>query len=72
MTLNNSYIIKGKQIKEILNELDIIISNIDKFRSRHSGYEYSIRLTNRNNLWDAEINITNEKQIKNRILKKVL
>jgi len=72
MTLNNTYIIQNKNLKEILNEVDTIITNINTFTNKHSGYSYDVKLINNNNLWDAEITIIkNEKQINNRVLEKV-
>lgn len=71
MTLNNTYIIQNKHLKEILNEVDAIITNINTFTNKHSGYSYDVKLINNNNLWDAEITIKHEKQINNRVLEKV-
>ena len=70
MTFNNTYIIQNKHLKEILNEVDTIITNINTFRNKHSGYSYDVKLITNNNLWDAEITIKHEKQINNRILEK--
>ena len=72
MTLNNTYIIQNKLLKELLNEIDNIITNITIFKNKHLGYSYNIKLiiTN-NNLWNAEINLKHEKQINNKIFKKV-
>lgn len=61
MTLNNTYKIQNKHLKEILNEVDTIITNINTFRNKHKGYSYSVKLITNNNLWDAEINIKHEK-----------
>lgn len=59
MTLNKDYIIYNKTIKELLNDLDIIIINLSKFGDK---YKYKINISkNRNGLWDAEINVNNEK-----------
>lgn len=69
--LNNTYIIQNKHLKEILNEVDIIITNIDTFRKKHPGYVYDIKLINNDELYDAEITIKYEKQTNKRILKKV-
>jgi len=71
MTLSNIYKLQAKPLKELLNELDIIITNISTFKKKHSGYFYDIRITNNNNLWDAEIDIKHEKQINKRLLKEV-
>lgn len=71
MTLNNTYKIQNKHLKEILNEVDTIITNINTFTNKHKGYSYDVKLINNNNLWDAEITIKHEKQINNRVLEKV-
>lgn len=71
MILNNTYKIQNKHLKEILNEVDTIINNIDTFRNKHEGYSYDVKLINNNNLWDAEITIKHEKRIDNRVLEKV-
>ena len=69
--MNNTYKIQNKHLKEILNEVDTIINNIDTFRNKHEGYSYDVKLINNNNLWDAEITIKHEKRIDNRVLEKV-
>jgi hypothetical protein len=59
MTLNKDYIIYNKTIKELLNDLDIIIINLSKFGDK---YKYRININkNSNGLWNAEINVNNEK-----------
>jgi hypothetical protein len=59
MTLNKDYIIYNKPIKELLNDLDIIIINLSKFGDK---YKYRININkNSNGLWNAEINVNNEK-----------
>lgn len=69
MELNNIYKIQNKPLKEILNEVDTIITNITTFKNKYSGYSYDIKITSNNNLWGAEIIIIkNEKQINNKIL----
>lgn len=61
MTFNNTYKIQNKHLKEILNEVDTIITNINTFTNKHSGYSYDVKLITNNNLWDAEITIKHEK-----------
>jgi len=59
MTLNKDYVIYNKPIKELLNDLDIIIINLSKFGDK---YRYRINISkNKSGLWDAEINVNNEK-----------
>lgn len=59
MTLNKNYIIQNKPIKELLNDLDTIIVNLSKMKNI---YKYKILINkNKTGLWDAEININNEK-----------
>lgn len=65
MTLNNTYLIQNKPIKELLDNLDKFTTNITKFKSKHKGYDYKIEITNNDedkDFFDAEINITYEKQ----------
>lgn len=71
MTLSNIYKLQNKPLKELLNELDVIVTNISTFKQKHSGYFYDIKIINNNNLWDAEINIKHEKQDNKRLLKEV-
>lgn len=59
MGLNKTYIIKDKSIKDLLDNLNSIIINLSKLKNE---YEHRIIINkNLNELWDAEINITNEK-----------
>ena len=59
MGLNKTYIIKDKSIKDLLDSLNSIIINLSKLKNE---YEHRIIINkNLNELWDAEINITNEK-----------
>lgn len=57
--LNNTYIIQNKPIKELLDNLDNFLTNIDKFRNKHKNYNYNINIEERNikGLWSAEITI---------------
>ena len=61
MTLNNTYKIENKYLKEILNEVDTIITNINTFRNKHKGYSYDVKLITNKDLYDAEITIKHEK-----------
>ena len=61
MTLNNTYTIENYSLKEILNEVDTIITNINTFRIKHSGYSYDVKLITNKDLYDAEITIKHEK-----------
>ena len=59
MGLNKTYTIKDKSIKDLLDNLNSIIINLSKLKNE---YEHRITINkNLNKLWDAEINITNEK-----------
>jgi len=74
MTLNsNTYIIQNKPIKELLDNLDSFLTNIDKFRSKHKNYNYNINIEaeKTKGLWKAEIHINYEKQDNNKISKRV-
>ena len=67
MTLNNTYEISEEGIKEVLDKVGTFVINMEKFRSRHSGYDYKVELNNNNDNWSAKIKITNGKQKGNRI-----
>lgn len=74
MTLNsNTYIIQNKPIKELLDNLDSFLTNIDKFRSKHKNYNYNINIEaeKTKGLWKAEITIKYEKQDNNKISERV-
>lgn len=59
MTLNKDYVIRNKPIKELMNELDRILATLSKF---DRGYKCNITVNkNKSGLWDAEINVNNEK-----------
>lgn len=60
--LNNTYIVTGKTIKEVLNGIDEFTSKMNKFKEKYNNYNYSVSITKNNELWDAEIKINNEEQ----------
>lgn len=65
MTLNNNtYTIQNKPIRELLDNLDNFLTNIDKFRNKHKNYSYNINIEaeKTKGLWKAEITIQYEKQ----------
>lgn len=70
--MNNTYTIKSNNLKKVLNKIETIIENLNTFNIKHCNYTYNIKITNNNNnLWNAEVNIQNEKQINNKIFKKI-
>lgn len=73
MTLNNTYIIQNKPIKELLDNLDSFLTNIDKFRNKHKNYNYNIKIEaeKTKGLWKAEITIKHEKQHNNKISERI-
>ena len=71
--LNNTYIIQNKPIKELLDNIDSFITNIDKFRNKYKNYSYNIIIEKEKlkELWKAEITIKYEKQTDNKISERV-
>lgn len=64
-SLNNTYIIQNKPLKQLLDNIDNFITNISKFKEKHNGYDYTIEVTNNKkdkDFYDAEITIKYEKQ----------
>ena len=60
--MNNTYIIKSNNLKEVLTKIETIIENINTFNNKHYGYIYNMKIININNQWNAEVNIIkNEK-----------
>jgi CYTH domain-containing protein len=61
---SNTYTIKDKPIKEVLDNIDNFMSNITKFTTKHKGYSYRINIGRdpNNELWNAEIIIKHDKQ----------
>ncbi len=72
MTLNNTYTIYRKPLKELLDNVDGFITNINKFRTKHKGYNYTIQLNKNGELWDAEIKINYEKQKSTKTITRVI
>jgi len=65
MELVNTYVIENKPLKELLDNIDKISSNIEVFKEKHKGYNYDIKIMNNaqdSDYFDAEINIMYEKQ----------
>lgn len=72
MTLNNTYEIQNKPIKDILEDIDKFVTNMSMFRKEHNGYKYDIDLVKHNGLWSAKITIVNEKQENNKTLRETV
>jgi hypothetical protein len=66
MTLDNTYEIQNKPIKEILDNIDTFTTNMIHFIKDHNGYHYNVDLVKSGNLWSAKIRIVNEKQKSNK------
>lgn len=65
MELINTYVIENKPLKELLDNIDKITTNIEKFKEKHEGYNYNIKVVNNaqdKDYFDAEINIMYEEQ----------
>jgi len=62
MTFNNTYTLKDKSIKKLLDKIETFIINMNVFTSKHDGYSYTLTINKYSNMWEAEINIKDEKQ----------
>lgn len=61
--MNNTYTLENQTIKEILDNIDNFMTDINKFNSKFKNYSYSINIKkSEDDLWDAELTINNEKQ----------
>ena len=61
--MNNTYYIKNRKIKELLDNVQEFIINMSKFNDRHQGYSYTIDISkNEELLWDCKLEFKNEKQ----------
>jgi hypothetical protein len=61
----NSYIIKNKDINTLLDEIDLIITDMCTFSKLHNGYSCNVDITrssSNKNLFNAEINLRHEEQ----------
>jgi|LakMenEpi03Aug12_release.lakeMendotaPanAssembly.Ray.scaffolds.fasta_scaffold133414_5 hypothetical protein len=62
MTFNNTYTLKDKNIKKLLDKVEAFITNMNVFTTKHEGYSYKLEISKFKNLWEAEIHIKDEKQ----------
>jgi len=58
--LNNKYNITKKTIKQVLDNVDSFITNMEKFTVKHTHYNYDIKIFKTDDTWNADITITNE------------
>ncbi len=61
MTFNNTYTLKDKSIKKLLDKVESFITNMNVFTTKHEGYSYKLEISKFKDLWEAEINIKDEK-----------
>ncbi len=61
MTFNNTYTLKDKSIKKLLDKVESFIINMNVFTTKHEGYSYKLEISKFKDLWEAEINIKDEK-----------
>jgi CYTH domain-containing protein len=59
MALNKTYTIKNKRLITLLDDVETIIGDLERFKSIHEGYSYSIDVSKstKRNLWNAEVKI---------------
>lgn len=56
--LNNTYIIKKKDLNELLNQIDSFESKMKLFLEKHSNMEYTLEIKDKQeDEWIVEINI---------------
>lgn len=72
MTLNKTYEIQNKPIKDILEDIDKFVTNMSLWNEGHPNSRYDIDLVKFNGLWSAKITIANEKQEHNKTLRKTV
>lgn len=61
--MNNTYHIKEKPIKEILDSVDSFLTNMKLFTDNHEGYTYDIKIYKMQpDVWNADITITKQKR----------
>lgn len=58
--MNNIYNIKNKTIKEVLDNIDSFITNMENFTAKHTHYNYDIKVFKIEDKWNADITITND------------
>lgn len=60
--MNNQYNITKKTIKQVLDNVDSFITNMENFTAKHTNYNYDIKIYKVEESWNADIIITNEKK----------
>ena len=56
--MNNTYTIRNKSIKDILDHIDSFVSNMTNFTDNHKDYKYDITIyKTAESLWNATINV---------------
>lgn len=62
MTFNNTYTLKDKSIKKLLDKIESFIINMNVFTTKHENYSYNLELNKYKGIWEVEINIKDEKR----------
>lgn len=60
--MNNTYVIRMQSITDVLDEVNVMMTTMDKWIGKHSNYTYSIELNKEDDMWVAELNINKDEQ----------
>lgn len=60
--MNNTYHSTYSCIEDALDHISNFEDIADKFKEKYSDYNYKVKLEKKNEQWNVEINITNEKE----------
>lgn len=55
--MNNTYLIKEKDLKTALDQIDSFQSKIELFLEKYSKYTYSVNINKENDEWLIKLNI---------------
>ena len=72
MTFNNTYTLKEDNLKKLLDKVEEFIISMNCFTTKHKSYTFKIELEKHLNMWDAKINIKDEKQDSIKRIKKTI
>jgi hypothetical protein len=62
--LNNTYIIKEKNIKHVLDQVDLFQDKMENFKKKYKHFDYDVKINKDNNEWIVELNINNDEKRK--------
>lgn len=55
--MNNTYLIKEKDLKKALDQIDSFQSKMELFSEKYSRYIYNVNINKEDNEWIIELNI---------------